>query len=36
MVRRGEIWMADTGDNIGSEVSFNGPVLVIQANVINK
>jgi mRNA interferase MazF len=28
--------MADTGDNIGSEVSFNRPVLVIQANVINK
>jgi mRNA interferase MazF len=36
MVRRGEIWWADTGDNIGSEMSFTRPVLVIQSNAINK
>jgi len=36
MVRRGEIWLADTGDNIGSELSFTRPVLVIQSNYINR
>jgi mRNA interferase MazF len=36
MVRRGEIWIADAGDNPGSEVSFIRPVLVIQANSINR
>jgi mRNA interferase MazF len=36
MVRRGEIWLADTGDNHGSEVSHTRPVLVIQANAINR
>ena len=36
MVRRGEIWWADLGDNIGSEPSFNRPVLVVQANSINR
>jgi mRNA interferase MazF len=36
MVRRGEIWYADAGDNPGSEVSFIRPVLVIQSNSINK
>jgi len=36
VVRRGEIWLADTGDNLGSEVSFTRPVLVVQANAINR
>lgn len=36
MVRRGEIWWADTGDNRGSEVSGTRPVLVIQSNAINR
>jgi mRNA interferase MazF len=36
MVRRGEIWWADLGDNLGSEPSFNRPVLVVQANAINR
>lgn len=36
MVRRGEIWFADTGDNPGSEVSFVRPVLVVQADAINR
>jgi mRNA interferase MazF len=36
MVRRGEIWWADTGDNPGSEVSGRRPVLVIQSNAINR
>ena len=36
MVRRGEIWWADLGDNIGSEPSYIRPVLVMQANSINK
>jgi mRNA interferase MazF len=36
MVRRGEIWWADTGDNRGSEVSGNRPVLAVQSNAINR
>ena len=36
MVRRGEIWWASIGDNPGSEMSFDRPVLVVQANAINK
>ena len=36
MVRRGEIWWADLGDNLGSELSFIRPVLVMQANQINR
>jgi mRNA interferase MazF len=36
MVRRSEIWWADTGDNRGSEVSGRRPVLVVQANAINR
>ncbi len=36
MVRRGEIWWADAGDNPGSEVSDRRPVLVVQANAINR
>ena len=36
MVRRGEIWWAETGDNLGSELSFLRPVLIIQANAINR
>ncbi len=36
MVRRGEIWWADAGDNVGSEVSDKRPVLVVQANTINR
>ena len=36
MVRRGEIWWADTGDNRGSEVSGNRPVLIVQSNAINR
>jgi mRNA interferase MazF len=36
VVRRGEIWWVDTGDNIGSEMSFVRPVLVMQANEINR
>jgi len=36
MVRRGEIWLADAGDNPINEISFTRPVLVIQSNHINK
>ncbi|MEK7412068.1 MAG: type II toxin-antitoxin system PemK/MazF family toxin [Planctomycetota bacterium] len=36
MVRRGEIWWAETGDNVGSEVSNRRPVLVVQSNAINR
>ena len=36
MVRRGEIWWVEAGDNLGSELSFDRPVLVVQANVINR
>lgn len=36
MVRRGEIWWADLGDNPGSELSFDRPVLVIQSDAINR
>ncbi len=36
MVSRGEIWMVDAGDNPGSEVSFIRPVLVVQADAINR
>ena len=36
MVRRAELWWADTGDNVGSEVSGRRPVLVVQSNAINK
>ncbi len=36
MVRRGEIYWADLGENIGSEPSFTRPVLVVQSNQINK
>ena len=36
MIRRGEIYWADVGDNIGSKPSFVRPVLVIQANEINR
>ncbi len=36
MVRRGEIWWADSGDNRGSEVSGNRPVLIVQSNAINR
>jgi mRNA interferase MazF len=36
MIKRGEIYWADLGENIGSEPSFNRPVLIMQANVINR
>ena len=36
VIRRGEIYWADLGENVGSEPSFNRPVLVIQANQINR
>jgi mRNA interferase MazF len=36
VIRRGEIYWADVGDNIGSEPSFVRPVLVVQANDINR
>jgi len=36
MIERGEIYWADLGENIGSEPSFDRPVLVIQANIINR
>ncbi len=36
MVRRGELWWVDAGDNPGSELSFDRPVLVVQANAINR
>jgi mRNA interferase MazF len=36
MVRRGDIWWVDLGDNVGSEMSFDRPVLVIQSNSINR
>ena len=35
-IKRGEIYWADLGDNVGSEPSFDRPVLVIQANIINR
>ena len=36
VIRRGEIYWADIGENIGSEPSFTRPVLVVQANEINR
>ena len=36
MIRRGEIYWADIGDNLGSEPSFVRPVLVVQSNEINR
>jgi mRNA interferase MazF len=36
MVRRGEIWWADIGENVGSEMAYVRPVLVIQSDVINR
>lgn len=36
MVKRGEIWFADLGDNVGSEPSHERPVLVMQSDQINR
>ena len=33
---RGEIWWADFGIPFGSEPGFNRPVLIVQADAINK
>ncbi len=33
---RGEIWWADFGVSFGSEPAFNRPVLIIQADSLNK
>jgi mRNA interferase MazF len=35
-VKRGELYWADLGDKIGSKPSFDRPVLVVQANIINR
>lgn len=35
-MKRGEIWWVDTGDNVGSELSFTRPVLIVQADIINR
>ena len=36
MVRRGEVYWVDIGDNVGSEPSFIRPALVVQSNQINR
>ena len=36
VMKRGEIYWADIGERIGSEPAFTRPVLIVQANNINR